>query len=106
MFTLNLYPEVEQQLSEYFNWYEAQRKGLGLEFLHSVEAAINFIEHNPLALQKRIRNYRICLADRFPYGIFYLVNEKKKIILVAAVYHLRINPKTIRKRLSLQERKK
>ena len=99
MYILNLYPEAEQQLSEYYRWYETQRTGLGDEFLLSVEAEIKFIENNPLASQKRFKNYRMCLTDRFPYGIFYLVNEKKKIVLIAAIYHLRINPKTIRQKL-------
>jgi toxin ParE1/3/4 len=97
MYRLSIYPEVENQLSEYYRWYEKQKENLGNEFLDSVDEAIKAIERNPLAFQKRIKNYRIYLIDRFPYGIFYLVNEKEKIILVAAVYHLRINPKTVRK---------
>ena len=99
MYILNVSPEAEEQLSEYYRWYEKQRAGLGSEFLHSVDDAIKFLKKNPLAFQKRIKKYRISLTERFPFGVFYLVNEEKKIILVAAVYHLRINPKTIRRKL-------
>jgi toxin ParE1/3/4 len=103
MYRLSIYPEVETQLSEYYRWYVKQKENLGNEFLDSVDEAIKAIERNPFAFQKRIKNYRIYLIDRFPYGIFYLVNEKAKTVLVAAVYHLRINPKTIRRKISKKQ---
>src|SRR5438105_3795056 len=99
MFQLTLYPEVKQQLSENYHWYESRRPGLGSEFLLSLEASIKFIESNPLACRKRYKNFRLCVIDRFPYGVFYLVSERQKIILIAAVYHLHINPRTIRRKL-------
>ena len=50
-------PAAESELSEAYRWYEAQRQGLGSEFLVSVEAA--------LALIQRTLNYARSPTSRF-----------------------------------------
>lgn len=40
-------PEVEQDLSEAYNWYQERRAGLGEEFLTCVDACIQNICRNP-----------------------------------------------------------
>jgi hypothetical protein len=55
-----------------FSWYEAQRPGLGTEFLRTVEAALAGIARHPAmyaAVRGRVRR---ALLRRFPYGVFYV----------------------------------
>jgi hypothetical protein len=40
-------PEAETELMEAASWYEERGKGLGAEFLRSLDAAISAIERNP-----------------------------------------------------------
>lgn len=99
MFALTFRPEAEEHLTNHYLYYEEQLQGLGDEFLLSFEACMNYIQRHPLSYEKKYNKFRVGLIDRFPYGIFYLVSEKHKTILIAAVYFLQINPKTIKKEL-------
>ena len=55
-----------------FQWYEAQRRGLGLEFLDCVEAKIETIEQMPKLYAEQHLNFRRVLVRRFPFQSFTL----------------------------------
>jgi plasmid stabilization system protein ParE len=84
-------PAAESELTEAYRWYEAQRQGLGLEFLFSVEAALAFILRTPELHPLVHKQLRRALIRRFPFGIFYVVDEDA--IHVLAVFHGKRNPK-------------
>ena len=82
---------AENNIAEAFDWYEKQRAGLGVEFLQSVEASILVLQNNPLLFQARHKNIRCALTPRFPYGIYYLTDDDRVVVL--SVFHLSRNPK-------------
>lgn len=88
-------PEAERDLSEGFNWYEDKRKGLGHDFLLQVDAGIRFLERTPLAFPEKYKGVRCQLIKRFPYKIFYQVEDSKVVIL--AVIHAGRDPEWIKK---------
>jgi len=53
-------------------WYDSQQKGLGEEFLASLEDAIEKIQYNPFTYPTIHKNLRRILLKRFPYSLFYL----------------------------------
>jgi plasmid stabilization system protein ParE len=73
-----------------FQWYEAQRRGLGLEFLDCVEATIETIQKMPKLYAKHHTHFRRALARRFPFSIFYTIEEKE--IVLHAVFDNRQDP--------------
>jgi toxin ParE1/3/4 len=83
-------PEAEADLAEAFTWYEEQRPGLGQDLLLSVEAGLAMIAENPQAFPVVHKTVRRALIQRFPYGVFYVVEEFD--IVVLAVFHARRNP--------------
>lgn len=84
-------PSAESELNGAYLWYEAQRLGLGAEFLSSVEAALALIQHNPELHPRLHKQIQRALIRRFPFGIFYIVEEDA--IHVLAVFHGKRNPK-------------
>ena len=86
-------PEAENDLSESYNWYENQRFGLGNEYILRVEAALESIRYAPLVYACIYKKVRRILIRRFPYGIFYILNQKQKKIIVLAIMHVKRNPK-------------
>ena len=82
---------AENHITTAFDWYQEQRTGLGNEFLLSIESTLLLIERSPLLFQVRHKNIRAVITLRFPYGVFYFVDEDK--IVVIAVFHLSRNPK-------------
>ncbi|MFH1418392.1 MAG: type II toxin-antitoxin system RelE/ParE family toxin [Planctomycetota bacterium] len=84
-------PEAESELADAYRWYEVQRSGLGLELLLSIEATIEGIRENPESFPVIHEGIRRALARRFPYGVFYLVEQEA--IVVLAIFHARRDPK-------------
>jgi len=61
-------PEIEQDIAGAYDWYEAQRPGLGEEFLSSVDACLHAILRNPETRAIVFDSYRRALVRRFPEG--------------------------------------
>ena len=89
--------EAEADLSEAYQWYEQQVRGLGGEFLLCVDGAIASIEKNPHlypVVHKGV--IRRALTRRFPYGVFFV--EGTRSISVIAVAHAKRNPRVWQER--------
>ena len=89
-------PEAESDLQEAYTWYEDQSKGLGADFILCVDAALSSIQRSPELYAQVHKNIRRALTRRYPYGIFYIAEVDKIIIL--AVLHVKRNPKHWQKR--------
>ena len=89
-YQLIIRPEAEAELGEAFVWYEQQVVGLGSQFLLVVEAAINSIRQNPLQYPVVYKDIHRVLTRRFPYQIFFIINDKK--IVIIAIFHGMRNP--------------
>lgn len=83
--------QAELEIAEAADWYEARERGLGSEFLRTVEACIASIQRNPLMHPKVYGVYRRAALRRFPYGIFYTMTEDE--VVVVSCYHARRDPK-------------
>lgn len=66
-----------------FEWYESEQLGLGLEFLDEVRASYGRILDGPFKYQELRSGIRRALTRRFPYGIYFLVEDD--LIVVIAV---------------------
>lgn len=73
-----------------FEWYEKQRGGLGFEFLDCIELAIKGILTFPEMYQLCYSDFRRCVIRRFPFSIFYTIEEKD--IIIHSVFDNRQDP--------------
>jgi toxin ParE1/3/4 len=85
-------PEAEKDIREAYSWYETQMSGLGANFILQVDAQLRSLQRNPLQYPIIHREMRRCLVRRFPYSIFYMVEDKRIVIL--AVFHAKRDPKS------------
>jgi plasmid stabilization system protein ParE len=83
--TVILRPRAEQDIEIARDWYDAQRGGLGDEFLGSVQACLQAIRQFPEARPTIYKKVRRAVVQQFPYLIFYLLAPDK--VLVLAVLH-------------------
>jgi toxin ParE1/3/4 len=72
-------------------WYEAQRVGLGGEFLAAVDAVVLAIENAPYRFPVVFKDARRAQLERFPYGVFYVLRHDD--IYVYSVSHLHGDPR-------------
>lgn len=90
-------PEAEADITDAYRWYEERDKGLGIEFLRCLEASLNSIKRNPEMYQRIHKNIHRTLIRKFPYGMFYIIDQNK--IAVLAVFHTHRDPKEWQNRL-------
>lgn len=89
-FDLIVRPEAELDIKDAFAWYEERSFGLGAQFLAEIDQALLLMAREPDIYQKVHRSVRRALTHRFPYGIFYVVEPNR--IVVLAVMHTARHP--------------
>ncbi len=82
--------EAQTDFDEAFDWYEAQRPGLGIDFAAEVQRVFDRISANPLLHGTVLQDVRRAIVRRFPYSILYRVEATQ--ILVLAVFHGKRDP--------------
>jgi plasmid stabilization system protein ParE len=97
-YKIKLLPIVHSDLRKAKKWYKDQNEKLAEEFKEEVNKEIDYIGENPEHYQRKYKEFRQSLVTRFPYAIFYLVEEDKKQIVVFGVLHTKRNPEIIRQR--------
>jgi len=88
--TVVIRPAAAADLDEAFLWYEAQRSGLGDEFLNAVEQAFRAVLDNPRRYRVVHQDTRRAHVRRFPYSVFYRIVGDD--VVVVACFHGRRNP--------------
>jgi plasmid stabilization system protein ParE len=89
-------PEAEADIAQAFHWYEARVPGLGSEFLLVFDATFNSILRNHLLYPEIYKTVCRALTRRFPFAVFFLVEEARIVIL--SVFHVKRNPQEWKKR--------
>ncbi|HWZ83213.1 MAG TPA: type II toxin-antitoxin system RelE/ParE family toxin [Terriglobales bacterium] len=84
-------PEANEDLLDARAWYDRIRSKLGERFAQAVEAAAETIAQHPLQFPVVYRSRRRAGVRRFPYGIFFEVQEDR--IVVIACFHGRREPR-------------
>ena len=79
-----------------YRWYEAQRPGLGGEFLNEVEACLERISERPLSFPAVINDARRALLRRFPYSVYFRLRGDEARVL--ALLHQARDPRLAQKR--------
>lgn len=87
---LVLRPAAAADLDEAFHWYEAQRPGLGSQFLKAMEEVFQAVSETPPAYPVVHRDTCRAHVRRFPYGVFFRVVGDD--IVVVACFHGKRNP--------------
>lgn len=93
---LVLTEKAEADLLETRDWYDAQRFGLGNEFIFAVDACFANIEAMPDAFVVTHGDVRRALLKKFPYAVLFRVADEE--ILIVGCLH------TSRDRSSWEER--
>ena len=84
-------PEANADLLDARAWYDDIRPQLGDHFALAIEATVRAISEHPLQFPVVYRGRRRAGVHRFPYGIFFEVQEHR--IVVIACFHGRRNPR-------------
>jgi plasmid stabilization system protein ParE len=89
-------PEAIAELEDAVAWYAKIRPELGARFTSAVEHAVHTIGRNPLLFATVDKERRRAGVRRFPYGLFFLVEEDR--VVVIACFHGKRDPARWQKR--------
>jgi plasmid stabilization system protein ParE len=88
---VRLTEEADRHLTEAAQWYERQRSGLGCEFLDQALSAFPLLIEHPLRYPLVRHDIRRAPMAKFPYGIYFRVEQSK--VVIVAVMHARRRPR-------------
>lgn len=82
--------EAEAEFDDAYDYYEAQRAGLGVLFAARVQDVFDRIAANPLMHGVVFADARKALVSRFPYAVYYRAEPSR--VQVIAVIHTSRDP--------------
>jgi ParE toxin of type II toxin-antitoxin system, parDE len=91
-------PESQQEIIESILWYNQEKENLGFQFYAEVNEKLHHILKNPLHYPIRFKNIRTTPIRKFPYLIYFKIDEKNSSLIVLGVLHTSRNPKIIQQR--------
>lgn len=78
------------------DWYDAQRPGLGNDFVRALERVIHLVSELPQAFPEVAVGLRRALLGRFPYALYYRLEGD--VVDVIGCLHTRQSPTRWRSR--------
>jgi plasmid stabilization system protein ParE len=72
---------VRFDIREAYRWYERQQTGLGRRFHQELRLLLGRLPKDALLYAVRFDDIRRANLPSFPYGVFYIVEESKVVVL-------------------------
>lgn len=94
---LVLREEAREDVASAAAWYDAQRPGLGTDFVSEARDLFQQIAERPSCFRPVTQEVRRALLHRFPYVVYFSAAAEEVVIL--AVVHKRRHPDTWRQRI-------
>jgi hypothetical protein len=82
------------------DWYEEKSLGLGKKFVDQFFSIQKEIELMPERYPPAIQAFRKASIPKFPYGIYYSIEEEQRLIYLIALIHEKRSRAYILRRLS------
>jgi len=86
-YSIKLLPAARTDIAEAKEWYEEQREDLGKEFKEEVLTFIENLKENPSGFQVWHKQVRKVITSRFPYVIYFKIEESLKQVVILGVLH-------------------
>lgn len=99
-YDLVLLSDASIEIEETIVWYENQKEGLGRQFGLAIKKAFDSLKANPLLYAKVQNDIRRVLLNKFPYSVYYLIDEEKLSVVIFAILHQSQNPNEWQSRVS------
>ncbi|HLJ73174.1 MAG TPA: type II toxin-antitoxin system RelE/ParE family toxin [Thermoanaerobaculia bacterium] len=94
-FRVRIRASARDDIREAFDWYDHQSAGLGDRFVGELDHVFERLTTDPRIYQVVHKEVRRALTRRFPYGIYYLIDDDRVNIL--RVLHLARDPMEFRR---------
>ncbi|PIF33656.1 ParE-like toxin of type II ParDE toxin-antitoxin system [Flavobacterium sp. 9] len=86
IFEVVIEPRALLDIQDAIGYYESKKNGLGEYFYQVIEHHIETLTKNPF-FQIRYKDYHGIHTKKFPFIIFYFIDEKLKTIYILSVFN-------------------
>ena len=85
--TIRFAAKALEELAQAWEWYENASPGLGEAFYDEIERTVAHILSYPYAFPEKSNGFRCVLIHRFPFALWYGVNDMNITVLAVANTH-------------------
>jgi plasmid stabilization system protein ParE len=85
-------PIAANEYEAAYSWYIEQSIKAAENFVIAIDEAINVICANPHRYRNSYKELREITLKKYPFYLIYLIDERKKTIIITSVYHNKRNP--------------
>ena len=86
MYSVCFTQTARTELIDAQDWYEGEAPGLGRRFREAIDAVIERMSTNPLQFPVVYKNVRRALLRRFPYSLFFVIEEDDSLLVIACFH--------------------
>lgn len=90
-FEVVIEPRAILDIQDAINYYEAKQTDLGEYFYSQLSEHIELLEKNPF-FQIRYKDYHGLPIKKFPFIIFYFIDESLKVVNILSVFNTSMSP--------------
>ena len=84
--------QAQQELDDAISYYDLQQENLGNEFKTLIDNTIRNIQASPLLYPVIKKPVHRVVTRRFPYSIFYMIDNIDDIIVILSIAHQHRKP--------------
>jgi plasmid stabilization system protein ParE len=96
-FNVRIENSAIQDIQDAITYYNEQQKGLGNKFHTFIKEALQVLTFSPF-FKVYHKNVRCLPLIRFPFSIFFTVDEDNSTVHIVAILHQALDPDKINKR--------
>lgn len=100
-FSVSLTEGANEDKESIIDWYETIQPGLGLKWLTDYKRIEGTIAANPFYYAENLVFIRGARLPKFPYSIFYRIDELDQLVIVLGILHQRQDRNEILRRINL-----
>lgn len=86
-------PRAQKEIENAIDYYALYSKDAPLNFIVTLKNTYNILAENPF-LRVRYRNVRALKMSKFPYLLYFVVNQSQNSVKVLSCFHNKRNPNT------------
>ena len=86
MYPVRFSQTARAELIDAQDWYEGEAAGLGRRFREAIDALTERMSANPLQFPVVYKNVRRALLRRFPYSLFFVIEEDDSLLVIACFH--------------------
>ena len=99
MYKVLVEEDAENDIDSAYLWYELQMQDLGKRFYNHIQIGVAYIAKNPFSGRKIYKNVRRYIVHKFPFGIYYLIDDESMAIKIVGVIHFKRSRRVLKRRI-------